>query len=81
MSRALYMNKEDARDIRNLDQLLSDPVLRARLITDRDMANDLWSLFRRWRVRLDKAGDTTRPWQHVNRNDGRRTRHNKRRQA
>jgi hypothetical protein len=64
MGKALYLNKTDARDIRNLDELLSGPHGRT-FIPNADMYRDMWAFFRGLRVRLDKAGDTTKPWQDV----------------
>lgn len=66
MSRALYLNKSDARDIRNLDMILSNHEAAKQMIPNNDLRRDLWVLFRTWRVRLDKSGDTTQPFQAVN---------------
>lgn len=66
MGRALYLNKEDARDIRNVDQLLSGEH-REHVFADKDFQRDVFHLFRKWRVRLDKQGDTTKPFQAVRR--------------
>ena len=82
MSKALYLNKTDARDIRNIDQLLSvETAQRTQLLQDTHFGAELWMFFRSLRVRLDKAGDTTKPFQKVNSKDGRRTRHLKKKAA
>ena len=68
-----YLNQEDARDIRNMDELLSRHDASS-IVPDADLRHDLWIFFRRLRVRLDKAGDKTRAWQRVK--PGGRTRAN-----
>lgn len=67
-----YLNQEDVRDIRNMDKIMSDYMVEGgdkkwaqhmSAPIGRDMRNDLWLFFRRLRVRLDRAGDKTRPFQ------------------
>lgn len=64
-----YLNQEDVRDVRNLDHILSDPKSREVLLSGapiaRELVNDMWLFFRRLRVRLDKGGDKTVPFQRV----------------
>lgn len=61
MPRAVYLTQRDARDIRNIDELLSDS-RREQVLADKHFQGELWLLFRRLRVRLDKAGNKTKAW-------------------
>lgn len=63
MGRAVYLNMEDARDIRNIDELLTEN--RETALADKHFQAELWVFFRRLRVRLDKAGNKTKAWQKV----------------
>lgn len=65
MSRAVYLDQTDARDIRNLNELLSDPKTRKLFCEDPHSQAELWAFFRHLTVRLDKAGNKTKPWQRV----------------
>ena len=57
------LTKEEKRDIRNFDELLS--LHRNEMIPDAKLASDFWVFFRRLRVRLDNAGDTTKAWEKI----------------
>lgn len=60
----LYVTAKEARDIRNIDQLLSGKD-RAALLADKHFQDELWMFFRAMRVRLDKAGDKHVAFQRV----------------
>lgn len=63
MPRALYLTQRDARDIRNIDELLSSD--RSKVLQDKHFQGELWLFFRRLRVSLDKVGNKTKAWQKV----------------
>ena len=65
MPRAVYLNKQDARDIRNMYELLSDQKHRVEYCSDPQGQTELWAFFRRLRVRLDKAGNKTKAWSKI----------------
>lgn len=64
MGRAVYLKMKDARDIRNLDELLSTGDKKMTL-ADPHLQVELWMFFRSLRVRLDKAGNKTPAWKPV----------------
>lgn len=65
MGRAVYLNKRDARDIRNMDEIFSDHTMRDAYCDDKHNRAELWAIFRSLRVRLDKAGNKTKAWSKV----------------
>lgn len=70
VTKVLHFTKRDARDIRNIDEILS--INRAWALQDTSLQNDLLALFRRWRVKLDKAGDKTKAFQRLSAKQERR---------